>query len=436
MTNSELDPRTSKPTRTRSVAAAAALVTGLAAGSMVATAPASAGAATDPASLARTGPGDIALQAGAYGTRLRGGDVPAGSGLTAFSVIGCSDQAGKTRRNSVLTADLPSLGTVSGVKTRNWTRKRGGTMHSFSRSSTAEVVLADSPLGKLSIRGVTSRSHAWHDGSRFRSDTRSSIGRIVFTPPVGEPQELDLPAPGDPIAIPGLASIKIGGSQERTSKTGASAWAVALKVKILPTGTDLYVARSRAQAFSGVKHGRFGGYSAGTEAQALGGVLTSGRNPLSLMPCQGTHGEVEGRDDVDVDLGGGLHVEAVSSEQWSKRLAKRSKAWERGSVAGVDLGDGALVIDAVVGKAKVVRKAKGGIKRSAAGTRIGSITVDGEPQELPLDEVVEIPGLVKLEPKVVERIRGGLKVVALRISLLDGTGAVIDLGVAKTFIRR
>ncbi len=30
---------------------------------------------------------------------------------------------------------------------------------------------------------------------------------------------------------------------------------------------------------------------------------------------------------------------------------------------------------------------------------------------------------------------GGLSVVALRITLLDGTGAVIDLGTAKTTIR-
>lgn len=379
---------------------------------------------------------DIALRAGAYGTRLAGGDVPAGSGMTAFTVIGCSVTPGIRRGNEVAEAELPGAGTVGAVTTEVWTRKDGDARHSYSRSSTAEVVLADSPLGKLSIRGISSLSHAWYDGSKFRAETTTSIGRIVLTPPVGPAQEFEIPTAGQPVVIPGLARIALGDVRERQGATGATAWAVALRIKLIPTGTELYVARSKAQALSGVKFGRFGGYSAGTEASVLGGVLTSGRNPLTLMPCQGTNGKVIGKDNADIDLGGGLHVEGVSSKAWAKRYANRSKAWERGSIAGLNLGDGALVVDAVVGRAVVTRMAGGKLIRSTEGTRIGSITVNGEQQELPLDQVIEIPGLAKLEPKVVEETPSGLKVVALRITLLDGTGAVLDLGIAKTTIRR
>lgn len=412
----------------------------LASGVLVASAgmatPALAAPAPSGAPSARLDTSDIALKAGAYGTRLQGGQVPAGSGMTAFSVIACSTQTGIERHNEVAAADLPSAGTVSGVATRNWTRKADGAMHAYSQSSTAEIVLADSPLGSLSIRGVTSLSHAWYDAQGFHTETSSSIGKIVLTPPVGGPQEIDIPTPGTPITIPGLATLSLGETHERSNASAARAWAVALHVKVIPTGTDLYVARSKAQALKGVQHGRFGGYSAGTEAEILGGVLTSGRNPLSIMPCQGTKGEVLSRSDARTDLGGGLIVDGVSSSQYGERLDHRSKAWERGAVAGINLGNGALVIDAVVGKATVIRKAKGGLERSSAGTTIGTITANGQPQEIPIDQPIEIPGVAKLEPKVVEKLPGGLKVIALRITLLDGTGAVIDLGVAKTTIRR
>ena len=382
------------------------------------------------------GAGDIALRGGAYGTRVEGGEVPADSGMTAFIVVGCTTQPGLDRDNVVADAELPSVGDVSAVKSRVWTRKDGAEMHSYSRNSTAEVVLSDSPLGTLSLRGITSLSHAWYDGSRFHSETSTSIGKIVFTPPVGDPQEVDIPTPGEPVTVPGFATIRVGQSNEKQSATGSQAWAVALRVTMLASGTDVFIARSKAQALSGVKYGRFGGYSAGTEASVLGGVLTSGRNPLSLMPCQGTHGKILGKDDVDVDLGGGLHVEGVSSKEWGKRFADRSEAWERGSIAGLDLGDGQLQIEAVVGKASVTRTAGGKLIRSTEGTRIGAITVNGEPQELPIDQVIEIPGVAKLEPKLVEEVAGGLKVIALRITLLDGSGAVLDLGVAKTTIRK
>lgn len=416
-----------RPLSTLAVLAVAALGTTLV--------PAPAGAASVPEPAERAG-SDIALKAGAYGTRAEGGDVPADSGMTAFTVIGCSVQPGLDRGNVVAEAVLPGAGTASGVKTRVWTRRDGAARHSYSRSSTTEIVLAESPLGTLSVRGVTSLSHAWYDGARFHAETDTHIGRIVLKPPAGPAQEIDIPTPGQPVVVPGVARLAVGDVRERQGATSAQAWAVALRVKLIPSGTEVFVARSKAQALSGVKWGRFGGYSAGTEASVLGGVLVSGRNPLSLMPCQGTQGKVLGQDDVDVDLGGGLHVEGVSSKQWSKRFADRSEAWERGSIAGLSLGDGQLEIEAVVGKASVTRMAGGRLIRSTQGTRIGAITVDGEPRELPADQVTEIPGVAKLEPQVVEQLPSGLKVVALRVTLLDGSGAVLDLGIAKTTIRR
>lgn len=380
--------------------------------------------------------GDIALKGYAYGTLAKGGQVPANSGMTAFSVIGCTTRVGIERGNVVAEAAIPGVGTISGVKTELWTRKVGNALHSYSRATTASVVVAETPLGSLSIRGVSSLSHAWHDASGFHAETESSIGKIVFTPPVGGPQELDIPTPGQPIEIPDLGTIHLGITSERATKTAATARAAALRIDLRPsTGTEVTVARSTARAVLGVKYGRFNGFSAGTEISALDGVITSGRNPLSLMPCQGTNGQVLSRSDAHLDLGGQVIVDGVSSAQMGKRLPTKSVAWERGAVAGVNLGGGQLVIDAVVGKAHVTRTRAGKLTTSTEGTTIGSITVNGQAQELPLDETIEIPGLAKIEPKVVTKVPGGIKVVALRITLLDGQGAVINLGVAKVAIR-
>lgn len=379
---------------------------------------------------------DIALKGYGYGTRVVGGQVPAGSNMTAFAAMGCAVKTGINRANEVAEADLQGNGTASGVKTELWTRNIDGAPHSYSRNTTASIVLADSPLGSLSIRGITSFSHAWHDAEGFHAETESSVGKIVFTPPIGDPQVLDIPTPGQPIAIPGVGTIYLGSSGKKVTDTGAAARAVALRIDLTPsTGNEVYIARTTAQALSGVKHGRFGGYSAGTEVTALDGTIRSGRNPLSLMPCQGTDGKTVGKDNASVGLGGQLVVGGVSSRQYAKRFPGKSVAWERGSVAGLNLGGGQLVIGAVIGKAKATRASGGKLTTSTAGSTIGSITVNGEPQELPLDQTIEIPGLAKLEPMIVTKVAGGVKVVALRITLLDGTGAIIDLGAAKVSIR-
>ncbi len=54
----------------------------------------------------------------------------------------------------------------------------------------------------------------------------------------------------------------------------------------------------------------------------------------------------------------------------------------------------------------------------------------------PRTGVLEIPGIAKLERRVATRTATGIKVVALRITLLDGSGAVVDLGEAQLQIRR
>ena len=108
---------------------------------------------------------------------------------------------------------------------------------------------------------------------------------------MGEPQELELPTPGQPIEIPGLATITVGRPKKTVNDHAGTAIADALRVHLIPTDTVVTVGHTSAQVLAGVKHGTFRGSSAATQMSALDGTITSGRNPLSLMPCQGTDGK-------------------------------------------------------------------------------------------------------------------------------------------------
>jgi hypothetical protein len=235
------------------------------------------------------------------------------------------------------------------------------------------------------------------------------------------------------VTIPGFATITLGSSITKKGPHGAGAWANGLKVELAATHSLVRVAHAKARISDGVRHGLFRGNSSALGGNAVGGVLDVGRTPLSLLPCQGTRGQIQKKALVGLDLGGQVDVGALTSEQMANQNAKRSWGFERGKVASITLGDGALKIDGVVGQANVSR-AKGKVVRSARGTTIGRVTFNGQRQTFPDTGVLEIPGIAKLQPKVVTKTRNGIKVVGLRITLLDGTGAVLELGQANLAI--
>jgi hypothetical protein len=93
------------------------------------------------------------------------------------------------------------------------------------------------------------------------------------------------------------------------------------------------------------------------------------------------------------------------------------------------------VVNAIKGVAHVKRTSHG-VTRNIRGSSIGSITVNGDPQTFPPSDVIEVPGVATLERNVVHKTKIGISVVALRVTLLDGSGAVIDLGTARLSIRK
>jgi len=377
----------------------------------------------------------FAYAASGYGTNVSGGQVPAGSDTTAYMVIGCTNKAGLARENHEAASPLGGLGEIGAVTTRVGTSKVGTTYSSYSRSTVASVTLGDPSLGTIKIEGITSTARAFHDPSGYHSTTSTKVAEINFTGPVGGPQALEIPTPGDPIEIPGLVKISVGASTKTASGIGARAVSRALVIEFFPTSTKIIVAHTQARINGGITEGIMRGGAYATKINALDDNLTSGPTPYQPMPCMGTHGKVLTKKVAKVDLAGQVIVDGLTASVMGDQKAGVAWGFARSSVAEVNLGGAQLVVTGIVGKVSAKRK-NGIVTVSTTGTTIGSILVGGEEMTFPDTDVIEIPGVLKLERNIVTKSKIGAQVVALRITLLDGTGAVIDLGTAKLAIAR
>lgn len=405
--------------------------------SLAAATPGTAAAATAPApAAAKVVRTNFALAALGYGSAVRGGSVPSASDeATAYQVLACTARAGLVRTNYVTSTALPGLGNVRGIRTRVWTAKTGRVVSSYSSQRIAEVVIAESALGRLSLQGVSSLSRAYHDGTRFRTQSESSVAKVVFRPASGQPRVLEVPTPGDPLVVPGLARIRVGGGETRSLGNGVSVQTDALDVRVLPTSTRTTIAHSAASIRSGVTYGLFRGFSAGVRGRGLADNVRIGRTPLAVLPCTGTGGKETGRSAARLSVPGVISASGLRTQQLARQTRRRASAFEQGTVGRVVLGDGQVVITGVVGRANV-RRVGTRMLRNGKGTGVGTVVVNGETREFPRSGVIEIPGVLRIEESVVTPIKSGLSAVGARITLLDGTGGVIDLGVAQVRIVR
>lgn len=366
-----------------------------------------------------------------YGTRILGGDLPAASGATALQSIGCTNRTGIHRRNAVADVQIPGLGTVSGVRTDVRTVKTGSETAIISEHQVARIVLMESSFGRLAVEGITSMAKASGTPSGYATETDTTLAKLVFTAPGGQRRELRLPTLNRPVVVPGLLRVSIGDHLERRTRTWARARANGLQITLIPTNTHVVVGRTVAYITKGIKSGRFAGSSNATSTSLLGGVAGTGHTQRLSMPCQGTEGKVKVNEALGVNLPGALEVGAVRSAQMGNQNKRRAWGYEESSVASINLGGGALVVNALKGRVNVSRVKGKKPRVNYRGSQVAGITVDGETYTLPELDGLEIPGLVKIQTLVKEPMKNGGQITALRLTLLDGTGAVVNLGQAR-----
>ncbi|WP_244930403.1 choice-of-anchor P family protein [Nocardioides sp. W7] len=381
-------------------------------------------------------PTPYAFRAHGYGTRVVGGQLPAASGATALAVIGCTNKTGINRDNNVAEVKLPGLGTISGVRTDVRTVKTATEVASISEHKVAQIVLAESALGRLSIEGVTSYSKASATSAGYATETETTLAKLVFRAPGGEAQVLPLPTLNKPIEVPGLLRVAIGDQLERTGPDFARARANGLTITLIPTKTKIVVGRTVAFLTKGIQTGLFVGSSNATSTELLSGLVGTGRTQRITMPCQGTDGQVKHSSALDLTIPGLLDVGTARSSQMGEQRRRRAFGFEESSVAGINLGNGALVVDAIKARVNVSRVKGKPAAVDFKGSTLAGITVDGETYSLPELDGLEIPGVAKIETMVEERFNNGGQITALRITLLNGMGGVINLGQAKLKIAR
>jgi hypothetical protein len=379
----------------------------------------------------RTTPTHFALNGSAYGTRVIGGALATNSDRTAHAVVGCTNRAGRTAENHQLEQTLPGLGTASEVKTQVWTQQRNGVVSTYSRNTIARLSITANPLGSLQVNGILALSRAFHDKHGFHASKQASVQSISFTPAGGQPQGVPVPAPGQPVEIPGVATLTVGGDTRTVNAQGAKISIDALNIALTATGTETRVGHAVAAIHPGIVSGIFRGYSSGTSGELVDGRVTSGRSPNLVMPCQGTGGHVRTQSIAETHLEDNLVAQGISTRQFAAQDARRAYGYEQGRVAGINLGDGQLTVSGIVGRVNVERLKSGRLHRTITGTSLGTITANGQVQTFPATGVLEIPGVAKLDRNVVDKITNGLRVISLRVTMLDGSGAVFKLGEAS-----
>ena len=385
---------------------------------------------------ARLTPTAFAMEASGYSSRVKGGDVPTGSDRSAFTVTACTNLAGESNTNHQAEADLGSGMGVSNARTRTWTTRSGDTVTSHSRNTIERLTLADTPTGSLYLDALVSSSKAWHDGSGFHSQGTSSLGAIVLDPAAdGLPdQSFPVPSPGQAVTVPGVATISMGVGKETISADAAAVNLDAVKIKTLFSDTVVFAAHSRATIEEGVKTAMYGGSSFATKVGLVDGSIGSGRTPATLVPCVGSDGTSTVKSVDHMALDPGMNGSGLRSSQQSGLNSKgQSEVTTRARINHLNLGGG-LVLRGISARAHVVKTADGYV-RDTLGTGIGSVMFQGDAQDVPDSGEFEIPGVALFEPNIVHKTARGVTVTALRVTLLDGRGAVIDLGYAKAFLQ-
>lgn len=437
-------------TSLRSVAAGLATLAITTTGAVALAAPAEAGRVTD-----------YGFGGRAYGTKATVGAAGAESARTVPAYLGCTRRTGVKRSNTLAEtgAGTGAALQLRGVNNRSWsyrTRKAVGTK---SRSKVARAVLGDPEGPHITFEALATSANAFAKRRSGKLAARSNYtaGKVDLQTGTeldgiggglgGLLDEIN-DQPGNQLEIPGLGVLSLGGKHNVVRARSATANASALRAVLYGAdtvaggGDDIFVllGKSRASVRKDQVAGIFGGRAVPAEASLLGDVVRVGRVNDTPLPCEGTAGKVREASTAGgnlLDLGA-VDLGALRARTYGLARKNRSaKAWTEGSVASLDLG-GVIELTGVRGRATVTTNRAGRITgRSTRGTQIASLKINGDERGIPKPgQSIEVPEVAKLTFFVTDKSKRGVEVTAVRATLLDGSGAVIDLGEARTFIKR
>lgn len=387
---------------------------------LVAAAPASSAAPATSAlpadAAARAVSTTFGMESHAYGTKIDRNRLLA-SGATANSVIACTTRAGIARHNNVAGVNMSPTVSADEVRSQGRTAKNGGVVSTTSRNTITSGSLLG---GEVRFRGLSSQSRTWHDSDGFHNRIRMDLDHLR----VGG-SRVDLSGGMQRLDVSGLGTLTVFQRWTRSTDAHASARGVVLRL-VLDDGTRVRVGHSYSHMLPRV-HGPMGGATWGSQVEAAGGSVTSGRTAFQVMPCPGTNGTVRENATTGISLPNVVEADAVATHTWGVQRPDVQRGYTQAEVVEATLGDGDVVASGIQSKANVTRK-DGTLSRDARGTRVLSLMVNGVDvrDELTPGVPFDVAGLGSITFKKVTPVPSGIDVVALEVVLLDST--VIELG--------
>lgn len=405
---------------------------------------------------AATSYSSYALSAHGFSSQVDANLADLKSDPTAYSVLGCSRKTGYTRTND-LTQLVTGGAKVDAARTeqRSYKNSAGYTVLT-STSTAAAATLGSSTLG-IRITGLRSVAKVYatkagklHASSTFTFADIAPVGPLTLPAPLNQSASTILKslAANGPLLIPGVGVIKLGAQGAVANSSAAQAAGTGLQVHLFGAdqlnGTsddqDVTLVRTYARISKIATNGLFSGAGWGIDASAVNGLVAVGKNPYTPLGCEGTKGAVVKGSLAALDLlsTNQVKVDGLQNQVYGKQNSPTGglTGWTENAIAEVDLAGG-VHIEGIRARAKAVRSKSGKVTQASTQV-IGSITLNGNQQTVPSPgNSLTIPNVATIAVPKPEKTSNGIRVTALRITLLGGSAAqsVINLGNATVSVR-
>lgn len=409
--------------------ALAAFTAATAAGAgLVAVAPAGAAPAAEVAIT------NFGFDAASYGSKTTGNPT-ADSDATALSHVPCTRKVPRDDRNFLAQAGDGDGVSLRGVNTHNFTRRKDGTVSANSVVNIDRGRLAGGDVRFTNLRG---RVKAFHDATGYHVKTVSDLGSLTV---LGAPVDVPIGGQQFKVEIPGQGTLIVNRRVEHVRNVGANGAVNVLRFVSSTDNTVEKVGRAFARIDGKIEGGLFGGAAWGSDAR-VGDSAALGRAALQPMPCPGTRGKVKetSTGEATPDFG---FIGARRSFAYGVQRDNSATGYTRSVVAAARFGGGDLKIRAIRAKANVTRQADGDVIRSAKGSGIGRILVNGEEIQTPRAGVPrKVAGLGNFTVRKVNKTPNGIEVTGVVVRLFNGTpkvksdDTVVNLANANLRIKR
>ena len=408
--------------------ALAAFTAATAAGAgLVAVAPAGAAPAAEVAIT------DFGFDAASYGSKTTGNPT-ADSDATALSHLPCTRKVPRDDRNFLAEAGDGDGVSLRGVATHNFTRRKNGTVSANSVVNIDRGRLAGGDVRFTNLRG---RVKAFHNARGYHVKTVSDLGSLTV---LGD--NVPLPVGGRQFKVPLPGGMLIVNRRiEHVRNIGANGAVNVLRFVSSTDNTVEKVGRAFARIDGQIEGGLFGGAAWGSDAR-VGDRAALGRAALQPMPCPGTRGKVKETSTGEARLDFGF-IGARRSFAYGVQRDNSATGDTRSVGDSARFGGGALKFRNIRAKANVTRQADGDVIRTAKGSGIGRILVNGEEIQTPRAGVPrKVAGLGTFTVRKVNKTPNGIEVTGVIVRLFNGTpkvksdDTVVNLANAKLKIKK